>query len=347
MTLDRLCQILERLPGVRALVVGDFFLDQYWVVDPALQETSLETGLRAHQVTGCRYSPGAAGTVTNNLCALGLRQVAVAGWVGDDGSGWQLRRELERRGASVQGLLTVPGRLTPVYTKPMFRLADGEREGERFDLRSRGPLPIAARILLSEMVRELAAGADSVSIMDQVEESGSAVVDAGLRQILAELAMAHPGSPFLADSRARIAEFRHLLLKPNRAEAARAIGLPMDDIEGLVNGLFRLSGRPAFLTLGDQGMAAFDGEQMLRLPAIPVSGPIDPVGAGDSASAALVAALAAGASALEAVQLALLAASVTVKKLGTTGTASPEEILDVARNHRDLVEHWEQRSHPV
>ena len=40
------------------------------------------------------------------------------------------------------------------------------------------------------------------------------------------------------------------------------------------------------------------------------------------------AALASGASNVEAAELACLAASVTVKKLGVTGTASPQELIE-------------------
>jgi bifunctional ADP-heptose synthase (sugar kinase/adenylyltransferase) len=50
------------------------------------------------------------------------------------------------------------------------------------------------------------------------------------------------------------------------------------------------------------------------------------VGAGDCVTANLAAALAAGASLREALQLANAAASVVVHKLGTTGTASVAEI---------------------
>jgi len=64
-----------------------------------------------------------------------------------------------------------------------------------------------------------------------------------------------------------------------------------------------------------------------HVPAIPVQGPLDPVGAGDSASAGLISAFACGAEVEKAVAFANLAAAVTVRKLGETGTASPEEIL--------------------
>jgi len=61
MTSERLEQILERFPQTRVGVVGDFFLDNYWVLEESLNEISLETGKIAYQVVGKRKSPGAAG----------------------------------------------------------------------------------------------------------------------------------------------------------------------------------------------------------------------------------------------------------------------------------------------
>jgi bifunctional ADP-heptose synthase (sugar kinase/adenylyltransferase) len=50
------------------------------------------------------------------------------------------------------------------------------------------------------------------------------------------------------------------------------------------------------------------------------------VGAGDSVSANLAAAISAGAGLREALELANAAASVVIHKLGTTGTASVQEL---------------------
>ncbi|GAB4124819.1 MAG: bifunctional ADP-heptose synthase [Acidobacteriota bacterium] len=328
--MERLQELLERMGDIRAVVIGDFFLDQYWVVDPELEETSLETGLRAHQVVEVRHSPGAAGTVTNNLCALGVGQVKVIGLVGDDGPGWELRRDLERRGAVTAGLLTTPGRLTPVYTKPMFRRGGVEQEGERFDLKNRFPTSEEDQRRVIQLLRRLTPGADAVLVMDQVAESDAGVVGTAVREEIHRLAKQSDRRIWLADSRFRIGEFRHVLIKPNRQEASRAAGLPPDAITEILTTLFRRTGRPVLVTLAEEGMAGYDGVQMVRLPGVPVSGPIDPVGAGDSASAALAAALAAGASLGEAMQLALLAASVTIRQIGTTGVATPEQILAAA-----------------
>src|SRR5256885_10304980 len=91
-------QILERLPALRIGVLGDLFLDRYLDIDAALTEPSIETGLDAYQVVRVRPSPGAAGTVINNLVALGVREVRAVAVIGDDGEGYELLQALRRLG---------------------------------------------------------------------------------------------------------------------------------------------------------------------------------------------------------------------------------------------------------
>ena len=86
-------------------------------------------------------------------------------------------------------------------------------------------------------------------------------------------------------------------------------------------------GRHVFVTLAEQGIiAATPHGSIHHAPAHPVRGPIDIVGAGDAVTANLAAALAAGAPAEESIVLANAAASVVVHQLGTTGTATQEQI---------------------
>jgi bifunctional ADP-heptose synthase (sugar kinase/adenylyltransferase) len=62
-----------------------------------------------------------------------------------------------------------------------------------------------------------------------------------------------------------------------------------------------------------------------------VAGPVDIVGAGDCVLANAAMALAAGASVREAIELANLAASVVIRKIGTTGTATRAELAEALR----------------
>src|SRR6202047_3738894 len=89
-------QILGRLPALRMGVVGDLFLDRYLDIDSAITEPSIETGQDAYQVVRVRSYPGAAGTVINNLVALGVGTVYPIAVIGDDGEGYELRQALAR-----------------------------------------------------------------------------------------------------------------------------------------------------------------------------------------------------------------------------------------------------------
>ena len=90
--------------------------------------------------------------------------------------------------------------------------------------------------------------------------------------------------------------------------------------------------RPLFITLAENGIiGATPGAPAEHIPALPIRGPIDIVGAGDSVTANLTAALAAGASVREALELAALASSVVIHQLGTSGAASPSEMARLLR----------------
>ena len=328
----RLGALLARASGVHALVVGDFFLDRYLVIDPALSERSIETGLEAHQVVDITAAPGAAGTVTANLRALGARVTAL-GIVGDDGEGYELRRALRANGVDDSALVVTGERRTPTYTKPIIRSAAPPRELERLDIRTRAPMPPDIAGVLVARLAELAARADVVIVADQTPEPECGAIGGHARAELARLAERYPGVWFLADSRERIGLFEQVIAKPNMGECVRAIipeyaGAPsMDDARRAAELLRQRTGQPVFVTLGAAGMLVGSQSGWEHVPGIPVHGPIDVVGAGDSAMAAIAAGLAAGASLEEAALLGNLAAAVTIQQLGTTGTASPQQIL--------------------
>ena len=94
MNLARFEAITGQYPQLRIAVVGDFCLDRYLEIDPARAETSIETGLPVYNVTRVRAQPGGAGTVLNNLIALGVGTLYPVGFAGEDGEGYELGRAL-------------------------------------------------------------------------------------------------------------------------------------------------------------------------------------------------------------------------------------------------------------
>ncbi len=330
MHVDRIDAIIRQLGQATVTVIGDFFLDQYWTVENGLAELSIETGLRSNQVSAVRAFPGAAGTVVNNLVALGVGRIRAIGFTGDDGAGFELRRALKSMGVDTTGLLTASDRLTPVYTKPMFRDGEGPGvEGERFDIKNRVPTDqLLERAIMTALDQAVKDGG-SVIALDQVQEENCGVLTEAVRNHLSELGATSSQISVLADSRNYIGRFRNVMIKPNLAEA-RALFPGTDTLPDLLKLLYGKTGRTVFLTAGAEGIHFYDGTSPCRVGAIPVRGPIDTVGAGDTVSASLGSAFAAGANPRDAAQLAVLAASVTVQKIGMTGTATPTEILAAA-----------------
>ncbi len=340
MNLDRLEEILQEACNARIGVVGDFFLDLYWSIDPNLVETSIETGRPAHQIVERRSAPGAAGTVVNNLVALGAGSIQVGGLIGEDPSGSELKELLDQQGVDTSGLLRAAGRFTPVYIKPMFRGTRSEIEGDRFDLKNRTPVP---RLFEDRLIAQWEARFDAVDaavVLDQVQEDGCGTITDRVRESILRLARLHPDKPLLADSRRRIGRFRDVMIKPNLAEASAATGIDASARTKMSDKLHERVGLPVFLTLGADGLLLHDADGPKSFTALPVAGPIDPVGAGDSMSAGIILALALGATAPEAAQIGLLAAAVTIRKIGTTGTATVAEILEIAARYRKHVSQW-------
>jgi bifunctional ADP-heptose synthase (sugar kinase/adenylyltransferase) len=101
----------------------------------------------------------------------------------------------------------------------------------------------------------------------------------------------------------------------------------LEDIKTIGTTLARKQNRCVFVTLSERGiLGASPNGEVEHVPALPVRGPIDIVGAGDAVTANLAAALAAGATMREAMEIAMAAASVVIHQLGTTGTASLSQI---------------------
>jgi rfaE bifunctional protein kinase chain/domain len=319
-------RVLAALPGKTVGLLGDLFLDRYLGIDPALDEPSVETGKTAYQVVGVRSDPGALGTVLNNLCALGVGRVVPVSVIGDDGEGYELRQALAKLPAvDASRLVVTPDRRTPTYCKPMY----GSQELNRLDTKNRTPTPAALEDAVLAHLYAAWRECDAWLVLDQVSEPDCGVVTARVRDELAALATGEPARFVLADSRERIGLFRNVCIKPNMDEALNAMTrdrhLKLVEVRGL---RAKVWASAVFCTWGPNGiaLAAATEPGVSVIPAYPVTGPVDVCGAGDSCAAGIAAAVVAGATFPEAAAFGNLVASVTVQQVGTTGTATPEQV---------------------
>jgi rfaE bifunctional protein kinase chain/domain len=332
MNTARFQEITARYPRLRIAVAGDFCLDRYLEIDPARGETSIETGLGVHNVVNVRSQPGAAGTILNNLVALGIGELRPIGFCGEDGEGYELSRALRmKRGVRMDQFLQTAERRTFTYCKPLvMEPGRAPRELNRLDSKNWSPTPANLQRLLSESLRDAVACSDALVLMDQVDVADTGVITRGFLDSVHSLAAEKPDLLALADSRRGLKGFPPVCLKMNAAELHALTGSPatsIQEVKATARALAQSHGRPVFITLAERGIVGAEPSGAVEhVPALPVRGEIDIVGAGDAVTANLTAALAAGATLREAMELAMAAASIVIHQLGTTGTASVEEM---------------------
>ena len=317
-------EILAAFPKLRTLVVGDVCLDRWCRYDPALADPSRETGIPRIAVTATEVTPGAAGTIANNLAALGAGEIAVLGMVGDDGFGYELRAALASRGIGHDLLVDAPGIPTFTYTKLINASKDLE-DMPRVDFIYTQPLaPTVEQELIARFERA-APRYDVILISDQAETSAGGVVTPAMRAAIERIAVAQQETVVWVDSRLRSEHFRHAVVKPNQqeAEAASQRVLGRVDYEE-----FRriTEARCLIVTHGGNGALVVDQAGSRWAEAAPVANPVDICGAGDSFSAGASMALKVTGDAMEAARFGNRVASITIMKKGT-GTASPTEVL--------------------
>jgi len=345
-TLERLQTVLAQFSKLSIGLVGDLFLDRYLELDDDLHELSIETGLEAYQITRIRNSPGALGTIMNNLAALGVGRMTPVTVLGDDGQAYDLSRALASMPVDQSHIIRDPARLTPTYTKPLRRAPKGGwAELNRLDLRNCAPLGAETEAKLLAELTAVFDATDGLIVLDQVNEEGWGVIGPAVDEHLAKLAARSPDKLMFIDSRAHIAQFRCGTLKPNVHECLAALGAKskqgvpdaVPTIEASTEAARRfaeLTGCPLYCTMSERGMLVVEadatggaGGKTTVAAGYQVHGPIDPVGAGDSATAGIVSALLAGATRVEAAAVGNLTASITVQQLGTTGTATPAQLV--------------------
>ena len=224
MSPERFQAITSRYPQLRIAVIGDFCLDRYFEIDPARQETSIETGLPVHNIENVRCQPGGAGTILNNLAALGIGAIYPVGICGDDGEGFELQRALETRpGVVMEHFIATAERRTFTYTKPLLmHSGKAPEELSRLDIKNWTPTPPGVqRQLIGSALAAIAATSASV-LLDQVDMPETGAVTKSLLQAIAAMG----GRLMLADSRRGLRGFPPVVFKMNRAEFCALTGAP-------------------------------------------------------------------------------------------------------------------------
>jgi len=318
----RLSAVLSNFAGKRILVVGDLMLDEY--IWGKVSRISPEAPVPVVNVTRESYYPGGAANVARNVREF-TSNVAVMGSIGTDAAGKRLIDILTSSGIDTSAVQQHSDFSTTVKTRIMAR----NQQVVRVDRERHAPPDLAC------------ATAD----LDRSVSSYDAVI------------VADYGKGFLTEALARelcrtVSEHRRILvvdphphrsfpwpgataIKPNRAEAFHAAGIPpsepsadvLEDRSLLEAGrrlLDRWNCGCLLVTLGEQGMLLLErNTEPYPIPAR-AREVFDVSGAGDTAIAVFTLGLATGATAPEAAELANQASGVVVGKVGTATVTSAE-----------------------
>ena len=325
----RVEELLARMAEVHVLVVGDLMLDRY--ITGSVERISPEAPVPVVRVEDESSAVGGAGNVAANVVSLGAT-CDVVGCVGQDEGGRLLRRTLEGEGVGTAGLVAAAERPTTVKTRVLARRQQVVRVDREVDEDVSEPLGRA----LSQAVAELAPRA-RVLVMEDYNKG--VLVPAVIERVLGEAS--ERGLPTVVDpKRLRFFDFGGAtVFKPNAKELADALGehLHPDDPAWMAATRRRLGCRNLLLTLGERGVALeTERGEYIRVPTVARS-VYDVSGAGDTVTAVVAVALAAGATAVEAAILANHAAAIEVGKAGVA-TVSPEEILGQHRSFQEALE---------
>jgi rfaE bifunctional protein kinase chain/domain len=333
---DRFQSITGQYSNLRLAVVGDFCLDRYLEIDPSKQEISIETNLPVHNVVRVRPQPGGAGTILNNLSALGVGTIYAIGFAGEDGEGFELSRELNRRqGVRLDHFVRSTGRRTFTYCKPLLVAPNKPPvELNRLDSKNWTETPADVQGMLIRGLEKVAAEVQGIIVLDQVGLPETGVVTRSVLEAVGQLADRYPELLILADSRRGLRGYPPVVFKMNASELGALTSAQkeqsLDWVKEKAGALAHKNGRSVFVTLAGGGIVgATAAGEVQHVLSLPLRGEIDIVGAGDAVSANLATAIASGATLLEALELANAAASVVIHQLGTTGSATVGQIAEM------------------
>lgn len=325
---DRLLHLIAKLRACRVVVVGDIILDRYFIGDT--ERLSPEAPVPVVTINERRTALGGAANVAGNVAATGAR-CHLIGTVGDDQNGLTIRQDLVAAQLEDRGIMTVAGRPTTSKTRVMARGQQVVRIDEEVDLLLEGH----DLERLTGMVLEAIQDADVLLL----EDYNKGVLAPPLIKAAMTAALRR-GVPVVVDPKFRqFFEYPGAtVFKPNRRELESALGARVDlqHRDALPDALTSLKVDNLLVTLGAQGMVLVTKDGTVsHIPSL-AREVFDVSGAGDTVTAWLGTALAAGSSVLEGAMLANYAAGVEVSKAGVA-TVFPEEVVAMHEERYDQI----------
>jgi D-beta-D-heptose 7-phosphate kinase/D-beta-D-heptose 1-phosphate adenosyltransferase len=316
----------EQFSQAKVLVVGDVMLDQYW--SGQAKRISPEAPVPVVKVQGEEVRAGGAANVALNIAALG-GQAHLLGVVGEDHHGEQLTDLLQRAQVQTDWIKSPSGTICKL------RVLSHHQQLIRMDFEN--PVPKERAKALADLVAQKVADFDVLVVSDYAKGALQAV-----EQMIAAAQKA--GVPVLIDPKGEdFSRYRGAtLIKPNQSEFELIAGAcnSTDELVEKAQGLVEeLALQALLVTRSEHGMALMEREKSPFLLQSQAQEVFDVTGAGDTVMATLATAFAAGHSLPNAVRLANEAASIVVRKVGTSTVSRAEldEQIKASQRHQGYI----------
>ena len=318
---------LKKFNKINILIIGDMVADVY--LKGNISRVSREAPVLVLEHAGEKVVPGGAANVVHNVATLGGQAFAV-GLIGNDKAGGGLRAILNDKNVETTGLIVEENR--PTITKTRI-IAGGSatvsQQIVRIDQEVKDSILKQSEESFINILKQVIDKIDAVVLSDY----GSGMLSDKIRSFIIESCQ-EKNIKTIVDSRYDILKFEGVsFVKQNEAEAAKAVGFELTSEEAVVTAgkilLKKLQAEGIIISRGEQGMSLIqDNGEIHHIPVVDKSEVFDVSGAGDTAVAAFILAIASGAKPVEATKIANFAAGIAVRKLGTA-TVSNEELKEV------------------
>lgn len=305
---NRFKEILDGFSEKNILVIGDLMLDAYFW--GKTERISPEAPVPIVEVHRTNFNPGGAGNVALNLAELGSK-VSVLGIIGNDANGDTLLSQLKKAKIDVSPIIVLDNYQTPIKTRVIAQ----DQQVVRIDQENNS---IDSKTFLSKFKESFDKNIeifDGVILADYNKGLFSVEVIAFILDVAKKLSI-----PVYVDPKwDNFFEYKNVhFFKPNAAEFQKAIGNNYQKDNFIKHGTRmreKLNTNILLVTKGSEGAVLFtkDGNDSIPTKARRVH---DVSGAGDTVIATFTLADLCGATAVEAANIATIAASIVCSKVG-------------------------------
>ena len=329
--MEQLHDIVNRMSGKRIAVLGDYMLDRY--IWGNVSRISPEAPVPVVEVQRESTVPGGAGNVVRNLAAIGVVPL-VCGVIGCDEAGAKLSEHLSEMGAELQPLL----QSEECRTTAKIRVIGNHQQVVRVDYDHGMRLSAKQHQELVDAALKAFRIADAVVFSDYSKGTMTASLSRALLSEARRMQL-----PVCVDPKPYNISHYHgaTLISPNEAEADSATGIHITDDASAVAAARKLQADgdldATVITRGGQGMCLCEARGPAHLiPAVNTE-VFDVTGAGDTSIAVLCAAIASGASLLQAAIIANTAGGEVVRHIGCA-TVTPERLHQALDENTTAIE---------